>query len=128
MALLNALLSSSTASSTNTAASAAKKKGEIYLNVGFKITDPASGEVATVYLPFGMDLESMPNLNITGSDENQMRNQLRNQLITDLISAGKNLEPGTAKVFDASVIEVELRRKNSVKELKSDLKFNFKFI
>lgn len=126
MALLNALLTSS--ASTSTTATTTKKKGEIYLNVGFKITDPASGEVATVYLPFGMDLESMPNLNITGSDENQMRNQLRNQLIDELVAQGKSLEPGSSKIFDASVIEVELRRKNSVKELKSDLKFNFKFI
>lgn len=126
MALLNALLTSS--STTSSTATTAKKKGEIYLNVGFKITDPASGEVATVYLPFGMDLESMPNLNITGSDENQMRNQLRNQLIDELVAQGKSLEPGSSKIFDASVIEVELRRKNSVKELKSDLKFNFKFI
>lgn len=126
MALLNALLTSSSSTSTNTAP--AKKKGEVYLNVGFKITDPSSGEVATVYLPFGMDLESMPNLNVTGSDENQMRNQLRNQLINELVNQGKAMEPGTAKVFDASVIEVELRRKNSVKELKTDLKFNFKFI
>lgn len=126
MALLNSLLSAS--STTSSTASATKKKGEIYLNVGFKITDPASGEVATVYLPFGMDLESMPNLNITGSDENQMRNQLRNQLIDELVAQGKSLEPGSSKIFDASVIEVELRRKNSVKELKSDLKFNFKFI
>lgn len=126
MALLNALMNtSSTASSTNTAT---KKKGEIYLNVGFKVTDPSSGEVATIYLPFGMDLESMPALAVSGSDENQLRNQLRNQLINELVAQGKNLEPGSAKVFDASVIEVELRRKNSVKEIKSDLKFNFKFI
>ena len=126
MALLNALMNTSASSSTNTAP--AKKKGEVYLNVGFKITDPSTNETAVIYLPFGMDLESMPSLNVTGSDENQMRNQLRNQLINELVAQGKNLEPGSSKVFDASVIEVELRRKNSVKELKSDLKFNFKFI
>lgn len=126
MALLNALLTSSSTASTSTAAT--KKKGEIYLNVGFKVTDPSSGEVATIYLPFGMDLESMPALAVSGSDENQLRNQLRNQLINDLVSQGKTMEPGTSKVFDASVIEVELRRKNSVKDIKTDLKFNFKFI
>lgn len=126
MALLNSLLTSSASTSTNTAP--AKKKGEVYLNVGFKITDPNTKETATVFLPFGMDLESMPNLNLSGSDENQMRNQLRNQLITELVEQGKAMEPGSAKVFDGSIVEVELRRKNSVKELKSDLKFNFKFI
>lgn len=126
MALLNSLLSASSTASTSTATT--KKKGEVYLNVGFKITDPATNETAVIYLPFGMDLESMPNLAVSGSDENQMRNQLRNQLITELVNQGKNLEPGSSKVFDASIIEVELRRKNSVKELKSDLKFNFKFI
>ena len=126
MALLNSLLNAS--SSTNTAASAAKKKGEIFINIGFKVTDPATNQSVTIYLPFGMDLESMPNLNVTGSDENQLRNQLRNQLVNELVAQGKAMEPGTAKVFDASVIEVELRRKNSVKELKSDLKFAFKFI
>ena len=125
MALLNALMNTSTSS---TASAPAKKKGEIYLNVGFKVTDPSSGEVATIYLPFGMDLESMPALAVSGSDENQLRNQLRNQLINDLVSQGKAMEPGTAKVFDGSSVEVELRRKNSVKEIKSDLKFNFKFI
>lgn len=126
MALLNSLLSTSSTASTSTAAT--KKKGEIYLNVGFKIIDPATNQAATIYLPFGMDLESMPALTVSGSDENQLRNQLRNQLINELVNQGKAMEPGTAKVFDASVIEVELRRKNSVKEIKSDLKFNFKFI
>lgn len=124
MALLNSLLTS--ASTANTAATT-KKKGEIFINVGFKVTDPNTNESATIFLPFGMDLESMPNLNVSGSDENQIRNQLRNQLINDLVLAGKNLEPGSAKTFDANTIEVELRRKNSVKELKSDLKFAFKF-
>ena len=84
--------------------------------------------IPTVFLPFGMDLESMPSLNVSGSDENQMRNQLRNQLITELVEQGKSLEPGSARIFDASIVEVELRRKNSVKEIKSDLKFAFKFI
>lgn len=125
MALLNALMNTSSSTAT---ANVTKKKGEVYLNVGFKITDPASGETATVYLPFGMDLESMPSLNVSGSDENQMRNQLRNQLINELVNQGKAMEPGSAKIFDASIIEVELRRKNSVKEIKSDLKFNFKFV
>lgn len=126
MALLNSLLTPSTASSASSTAT--KKKGEVYLNVGFKVVDPATNQVATIYLPFGMDLESMPALAVSGSDENQLRNQLRNQLINELVNQGKAMEPGTAKVFDASVIEVELRRKNSVKEIKSDLKFNFKFI
>ena len=126
MALLNSLLTSASTANTNTAST--KKKGEVYLNVGFKITDPSTNETAVIYLPFGMDLESMPSLAVSGSDENQMRNQLRNQLINELVAQGKNLEPGSSKVFDASVIEVELRRKNSVKELKTDLKFNFKFI
>ena len=125
MALLNSLLTSAS-TSTNTAST--KKKGEVFINVGFKLVDPATNQSATVYLPFGIDLESMPSLNVSGSDENQMRNQLRNQLITELVEQGKNLEPGTAKVFDASAIEVELRRKNSVKDIKTDLKFNFKFI
>lgn len=127
MALLNALLTSSSTTNTSTA-TAQKKKGEIYINIGFKIIDPATNEAATIYLPFGMDLESMPALAVSGSDENQLRNQLRNQLVNELINQGKNLEPGTSKVFDASIIEVELRRKNSVKEIKNDLKFNFKFI
>ena len=126
MALLNSLLNTS-ASSSSTAAPA-KKKGEIFINIGFKITDPATNQSVTIYLPFGMDLESMPNLNVTGSDENQLRNQLRNQLVNELVAQGKTLEPGTAKVFDANTIEVELRRKNSVKELKCDVPFAFKFI
>ena len=127
MALLNALLNSSSTASSSTA-TVAKKKGEIFINVGFKIVDPNTKETATVFLPFGMDLESMPSLNVSGSDENQMRNQLRNQLITELVEQGKSLEPGSARIFDASIVEVELRRKNSVKEIKSDLKFAFKFI
>ena len=126
MALLNSLLKTS-ASSSSTAAPA-KKKGEIFINIGFKVTDPATNQSGTIYLPFGMDLESMPSLAVSGSDENQLRNQLRNQLITELVEQGKNLEPGTAKVFDGSSVEVELRRKNSVKDIKTDLKFNFKFI
>lgn len=126
MALLNALMNTSSTTSTSTAA--AKKKGEIFLNIGFKVTDPATNASVTIYLPFGMDLESMPNLNVTGSDENQLRNQLRNQLVNELVAQGKTLEPGTAKVFDGSTIEVELRRKNSVKELKCDVPFAFKFI
>ena len=126
MALLNSLLNTS-ASSSSTAAPA-KKKGEIFINIGFKDTDPATNQSVTIYLPFGMDLESMPNLNVTGSEENQLRNQLRNQLVNELVAQGKTLEPGTAKVFDANTIEVELRRKNSVKELKCDVPFAFKFI
>lgn len=126
MALLNSLLNTS-ASSSSTAAPA-KKKGEVYLNVGFKVTDPATNQSVTIYLPFGMDLESMPSLAVSGSDENQLRNSLRNQLIDELVAQGKSLEPGSSKIFDASVIEVELRRKNSVKDIKTDLKFNFKFI
>lgn len=126
MALLNALMNTSASTSTN--ATVAKKKGEIFINVGFKIVDPNTKETATVFLPFGMDLESMPSLALNGSDENQLRNSLRNQLITELVEQGKSMEPGTAKVFDASIVEVELRRKNSVKDIKTDLKFAFKFI
>ena len=126
MALLNALMNTSSTTSTSTAA--AKKKGEVFINIGFKVTDPATNQSVTIYLPFGMDLESMPNLNVTGSDENQLRNQLRNQLVNELVAQGKTLEPGTSKIFDANTIEVELRRKNSVKELKCDVPFAFKFI
>lgn len=125
MALLNSLLNSSASTASSTASQ--KKKGEVFLNVGFKLADPATNETVVVYLPFGIDLESMPSLNVSGSDENQIRNQLRNQLISELINEGKGLEPGSAKVFNPASIEVELRRKNSVKELKSDLKFAFKF-
>ena len=139
MALLNSLLKNSasssstaapakTSASTSTSTAATKKKGEIYLNVGFKIIDPATNQSGTIYLPFGMDLESMPSLAVSGSDENQLRNSLRNQLIDELVAQGKDMEPGTAKVFDGSSVEVELRRKNSVKDIKTDLKFNFKFI
>lgn len=126
MALLNALLNTSASSSTTSAP--AKKKGEVYLNVGFKVTDPATNQSVTIYLPFGMDLENMPSLAVSGSDENQLRNSLRNQLIDELVAQGKSMEPGTAKVFDGSIVEVELRRKNSVKDIKTDLKFAFKFI
>ena len=127
MALLNALLSSTSSSTTNTAASAAKKKGEVYINLGFKITDPATNETVVVYLPFGMDLENMPALSVSGSDENQIRNQLRNQLVNQLVAEGKAMEPGSSKVFNPATIEVELRRKNSVKEINSNINFNFKF-
>ena len=127
MALLNSLLSSSSTATSTSAAVATKKKGEVYLNIGFKLTDPSSGEELVVYLPFVMDIENMPNLNVSGSDENQLRNTLRNQLVNQLIAEGKGLEPGSSKVFNPASIEVELRRKNSVKELKSDLKFAFKF-
>lgn len=126
MALLNALMSAS--STTSTASAPAKKKGEIFLNVGFKITDPATNQDVTVFLPFGMDLESMPSLAVSGSDENQLRNSLRNQLITELVEQGKAMDPGSARVFDGSIVEVELRRKNSIKDIKTDLKFAFKFI
>lgn len=124
MALLNALLSSASSSTT---ATATKKKGEVFINLGFKVTDPNTNETVVIYLPFGMDLESMPALTVSGSDESQIRNQLRNQLVNQLVAEGKAMEPGSSKVFNPATIEVELRRKNSVKEINSNINFNFKF-
>ena len=98
---LSSLSSSSTASST-------RKEGKCFINVGFKCQ--INGEEEVVYLPFGIDLDNLPELKVTGSNEYQARTLLRNELVSQLRQLIMSMEPGTGKISEDAV--VEFRRKN----------------
>lgn len=99
------LSSLSNASSTS---SSSRKEGKCFINVGFKCT--INGESEVVYLPFGIDLDNLPELKVTGSNEYQARTLLRNELVSQLRQLIMSMEPGTGKISEDAV--VEFRRKN----------------
>jgi hypothetical protein len=98
------LSSLSNASST----SSTRKEGKCFINVGFKCN--INGESEVVYLPFGIDLDNLPELKVTGSNEYQARTILRNELVSQIRQLIMSMEPGTAKISEDAV--VEFRRKN----------------
>lgn len=98
------LSSLSNASST----SSSRKEGKCFINVGFRCT--INGESEVVYLPFGIDLDNLPELKVTGSNEYQARTILRNELVSQIRQLIMSMEPGTAKISEDAV--VEFRRKN----------------
>lgn len=100
---LNLSSLSNTSSSTS-----ARKEGKCFINVGFKCQ--INGETEVVYLPFGIDLDNLPELKVTGSNEYQARTILRNELVSQIRQLIMSMEPGTAKISEDAV--VEFRRKN----------------
>ena len=68
-----------------------------------------------VYLPFGIDLDNLPELKVTGSNEYQARTLLRNELVSQLRQLIMSMEPGTGKISEDAV--VEFRRKNETHTL-----------
>ena len=95
-------------SSLSNASSSARKEGKCFINVGFRCT--INNEEEVVYLPFGIDLDNLPELKVTGSNEYQARTILRNELVSQIRQLIMSMEPGTAKISEDAV--VEFRRKN----------------
>lgn len=94
--------------SNNASSTSTRKEGKCFINVGFKCN--INGEDEVVYLPFGIDLDNLPELKVTGSNEYQARTILRNELVSQIRQLIMSMEPGTAKISEDAV--VEFRRKN----------------
>lgn len=109
-----ALNLSSLSNASSTASS--RKEGKCFINVGFKCQ--INGETEVVYLPFGIDLDNLPELKVTGSNEYQARTLLRNELVSQLRQLIMSMEPGTAKISEDAV--VEFRRKNETMSIDSN--------
>ena len=105
---LNLSSLSNASSSTST-----RKEGKCFINIGFKCI--INGETEVVYLPFGIDLDNLPELKVTGSNEYQARTLLRNELVSQLRQLIMSMEPGTGKISEDAV--VEFRRKNETHTL-----------
>ena len=103
MALNLSSLANASSSSTSS-----RKEGKCFINVGFKCQ--INNEEEVVYLPFGIDLDNLPELKVTGSNEYQARTILRNELVSQIRQLIMSMEPGTAKISEDAV--VEFRRKN----------------
>lgn len=93
---------------SNASSTSSRKEGKCFINVGFKCH--INGEEEVVYLPFGIDLDNLPELKVTGSNEYQARTILRNELVSQIRQLIMSMEPGTAKISEDAV--VEFRRKN----------------
>ena len=76
----------------------------------YKVKCQINGEEEVVYLPFGIDLDNLPELKVTGSNEYQARTILRNELVSQIRQLIMSMAPGTAKISEDAV--VEFRRKN----------------
>ena len=105
------------------AATEARTKSEFWLNVGYVVeVDTDEGVVERfVSLPFGIPLDTMKPLEISGSsDAFAYLRMAQNDLLESLLEAANELKPGESRVLGAGdQLAIEIRR---IKGERTDLK------
>ena len=104
-------------------ATEARVKSEFWLNVGYVVeVDTDEGVVERfVSLPFGIPLDTMKPLEISGSsDAFAYLRMAQNDLLESLLEAANELKPGESRVLGAGdQLAIEIRR---IKGERTDLK------
>ena len=96
---------------------------ELWLNVGFYVENPNTGEEQFVSLSRGIPLDNLEEDIVTRPDTDFGQMLLaRNQVLRDLKEAGKKIEKGS--VIKLPSLQVELRRKKESVVESTDLSKN----
>lgn len=105
------------------AATETRPKSEFWLNVGYTVdVETDEGVIERfVSLPFGIPLDTMKPLEISGSsDVFAYLRMAQNELLESLLEAAHELKPGEARVIGAGdQLAIEIRR---IKGERTDLK------
>lgn len=96
---------------------------ELWLNVGFYVENPNTGEEQFVSLSRGIPLDNLEEDIVTRPDTDFGQMLLaRNQVLRDLKEAGKKIEKGS--IIKLPSLQVELRRKKDSVVESTDLSKN----
>lgn len=96
---------------------------ELWINVGFYVENPQTGEEQFVSLARGIPLDNLEPDLVTRPDTDYGQMLLaRNQILEDLKKAGMALEKGTSRKLPT--LSVELRRKKEAVVETADLSKN----
>ena len=96
---------------------------ELWINVGFYVENPQTGEEQFVSLARGIPLDSIEEDVVTRPDTDYGQMLLaRNQILRDLKEAGMKLEKGSSRKLP--MLQAELRRKRDAATETPDLSKN----